>query len=234
MEKNLTIELLEELFFIDKTNWRLMRKTKPSNRCSKDGFAGKVGKRGYMVVRINGQQFYEHRLIYAMVSGYKPFQSIDHIDGNKLNNNPSNLRDVNHSVNCQNTIAPRKHCISGVRGASLHKRTGKYVARITVNKVKYYIGIFDTPEAANAAYMKAREELHSHSATSAECSGAEPALAATGPTKSQPDHFHRRAGRRPFTPWGQTHSPLPAEPGAFSIHHRSTQTWQTQSTLTDS
>jgi len=188
MSNDLTIELLNELFFIDTSNWRLMRKTKPSNRCSNNGIAGKVGKRGYMVVRINGRQFYEHRLIYAMVHGFNPLQSIDHIDGNKLNNNPLNLRDVSHATNCQNTIAPRKHCISGVRGAFIHKRTGKYMSCITFNKVRHYLGLFDSPEAANAAYMRARKELQKHSATSEACSGAEPAWAATGLKKSRPEH----------------------------------------------
>ena len=160
MTKDLTVELLNELFYIDTGTWRLMRKTIPSNRCNKNKMAGSLGKRGYLVVRINKQQFYEHRIIYAIANGFNPLQNIDHIDGNKLNNNPSNLRDVSQTENMQNITKARKHCVSGIQGAFLHKKTGKYTSSITANKVRHYLGMFDTPEQAHAAYMSAKRQMH--------------------------------------------------------------------------
>lgn len=47
----------------------------------------------YFVVRVAGRLHLVHRIVYFLATGEDPvgFQ-IDHIDGNGLNNNPSNLR----------------------------------------------------------------------------------------------------------------------------------------------
>lgn len=122
--------------------------------------AGGICSSGYLVVVINKRKFYEHRIIYAMTHGFSPLQNIDHIDGNKLNNNPANLRDVSQAVNTQNVAKARKHCVSGVQGAFLIKKTGKYMSCITENKVRHYLGVFDTAEQANSAYMQAKKVFH--------------------------------------------------------------------------
>ena len=44
-----------------------------------------------------------HRLVYLLANGCDPYpQFVDHIDRNKFNNHPSNLRAVSHQVNLTN------------------------------------------------------------------------------------------------------------------------------------
>lgn len=52
--------------------------------------------------------------------------------------------------------APKRNGSSKLKGA--HKNGNKWVSAITVNGQTRYLGIFDTPEKAHAAYMAAKQE----------------------------------------------------------------------------
>lgn len=56
----------------------------------------------YLRVRVGGRLFFVHRVVFAMTHGRWPDGQLDHIDRDKLNNRPSNLREVNASDNCKN------------------------------------------------------------------------------------------------------------------------------------
>jgi hypothetical protein len=49
---------------------------------------------------------------------------------------------------------------SGYKGVCYHKITGKWAARIRLNKCLRHLGLFPTPELAHMAYAKAAAELH--------------------------------------------------------------------------
>jgi len=60
----------------------------------------KQGK-GYLQVTINGYSVVVHRLVaWKYVSGYKKGLTVNHIDGNKLNNNADNLEWISIKDNC--------------------------------------------------------------------------------------------------------------------------------------
>lgn len=63
--------------------------------------AGNVGKRGYLRVSISGKYYYVHRIIFLFTKDYLP-DEIDHINGDKLDNSESNLRDATHQENTRN------------------------------------------------------------------------------------------------------------------------------------
>lgn len=69
-------------------------------------YGGKIacssGGNGYRRVRIGGKQYAAHRVVWLMFRGEWPRGEIDHIDGNRQNNSPDNLRDVNRSINQRN------------------------------------------------------------------------------------------------------------------------------------
>src|SRR5258708_4327318 len=48
---------------------------------------------------------------------------------------------------------------SGYRGVSWHKAARKWGAKIRVDGVSRHLGLFDTPESANTAYLHAEAEL---------------------------------------------------------------------------
>jgi hypothetical protein len=112
----------------------------------------------YCKIGVDGGRYFAHRLAFLWVTGEFPENNIDHIDGNPLNNAWINLRDVSRSVNLQN----RRHSPSGsefnLLGVSRnHKR---YLAQISVNKKNKYLGTFDSPDQAHAAYLSAKRALH--------------------------------------------------------------------------
>ena len=110
-------------------------------------------------ISINNKKYKAHRLAWLYVHGRWPFDQIDHIDGNPLNNRISNIRECSHSGNQQNRTL-NKNSSTGYMGVSYHKRDGKYQARIKVNNKKKHLGYFDTPEEAYQAYVEAKAKLH--------------------------------------------------------------------------
>ncbi len=91
--------------------------------------------------------------------GDKPRQGrelqIDHIDGNKWNNNIKNLR----------LVTPRENIISAVTknkkkklpiGVSYNKKHKKYAAQIEINNKKLWLGYYNKAEYAGVAYNIAR------------------------------------------------------------------------------
>jgi hypothetical protein len=68
--------------------------------------AGTLHKKGYTQIKINGNRFMAHRLVWFVTYGKFPDNFIDHIDGNPSNNKIENLRDVTQKVNGQNQKKP--------------------------------------------------------------------------------------------------------------------------------
>ena len=98
---------------------------------------------------------YMHRVIMKATKGFE----VDHIDGNKLNNQKSNLRICTSAENKMNKGAQRNNK-SGYKGVCWNSKTNKWQAQIKANRVLHNIGFFSSKEEAYAAYCKAAEELH--------------------------------------------------------------------------
>jgi hypothetical protein len=87
-------------------------------------------------------------------------KQLDHINGIKRDNRIENLREATDSENQQNQKKPPAHNTSGFLGVTKYKRNGKWVAGIKLNGKRINLGYFDTPEAAHAAYLQKKKELH--------------------------------------------------------------------------
>lgn len=97
---------------------------------------------------------YMHRVILGLTD---KCVLVDHIDGNPLNNQRSNLRKCDKYENARNS---RPELGSDFKGISWNKRGKKWVARITVNNICIYLGRYGTKMEAVSAYNEAALNYH--------------------------------------------------------------------------
>lgn len=86
-----------------------------------------------------------------------PDIQVDHENSDTLNNLRSNLRRASHSDN-QHNRGLQKNNTSGYKGAYFLR--GSWMALIMNSGKSHYLGTFDSPEAAHAAYCEAATRLH--------------------------------------------------------------------------
>ena len=69
-------------------------------------FYGSKNGTGYLQVRVSGRAYCVHRIMYETFIGEIPIgMQVDHLDRNKLNNSPLNLKICTPSQNSRNTIS---------------------------------------------------------------------------------------------------------------------------------
>jgi len=78
----------------------------------------------------------------------------DHVDGDGLNNQEENLRLSTSQQQCRNRHIANNNT-SGYKGVSLHIRTGKFQAKIAIDRKPIHLGSFSTAEEAALAYNRA-------------------------------------------------------------------------------
>mgnify|MGYP000574837211 CR=1 FL=1 len=155
--RDLTVDLLNELFTYDKETGKLYWKAaRRGVTVGKE--AGHDNGKGYLRVRINRKLYVVHRIIFLMHKGYYP-ALLDHIDGNTHNNKIENLRPASKSQN-QHNSKTYKNNTTGYKGVSYNKQSKKFSATIALNYKPIWLGYHNTPEEADAVVRAAREELH--------------------------------------------------------------------------
>lgn len=118
--------------------------------CDKDGYL--VSSYFYNGVR----RFVRfHRLVMHA----KPGQCVDHINKNKADNRKKNLRCCERSENDRNRSLYSCNT-SGVAGVYFDKQRKKWVASITYNHKKFYLGRYAVKEEAVLARLTKEVELY--------------------------------------------------------------------------
>lgn len=117
---------------------------------------------GYRKVTLCVARSRVHRAVARLVAAAfhpnpenKP--QVDHINRDPSDNRACNLRWVTNSQNCANARTRNPY---GLKGIQKHARCNKYQAHIAINGQTKYIGLYNTPEEAHAAYMAKAIELH--------------------------------------------------------------------------
>lgn len=137
---------------------------------------GTPSTNNYWTVSFRGNKFATHRIVYAIFHKTRDLKGlqVDHIDNNRSNNSPENLRLVTHTENGRNTKM-RSNNTSGLRGVVLVKKVKgpkRWIAQIIVGKKYIYLGSFETKEDAGRAYDAASERLHGiHGTTNKKLNG---------------------------------------------------------------
>lgn len=134
---------------------RLANKLKKFNNPKIAGYK----KEGYIAIKVNGIAYMAHRLAWLYVYGNMPKDQIDHINGIKIDNRISNLRECTNSENHQNR-QPYKNTTSKYTGVTWHKKQKKWNARIKINQEIINLGSFSDEIEAYQAYCKAKSKIH--------------------------------------------------------------------------
>jgi hypothetical protein len=112
---------------------------------------------GYLCIRIDGVRYQAHRLAWLYVHGKWPANHLDHINRNRADNRLENLREATPSQNSMNA-REGSNSSTGIRGVSVDRRSGKYLARIRANgknvNLGYYADVTDARDAREKAEIK--------------------------------------------------------------------------------
>lgn len=157
----LTAERLRELLHYSPETGVFTWKKRRGGSAKPGNVAGRLNDNGYWRIRVDGPEYFGHRLAWLYVHGVWPDAEIDHIDRNRANNRIDNLRQATRWENCQNT-PPRPTGTSRYRGVSFEARRSLWRAQIARRGRNAFLGYFDTEEEAFAAYVAAVKMLHTH------------------------------------------------------------------------
>lgn len=172
----------KDLFYYDEASPSCLRwKTDVYNSLGKKTASGNVGdiagsstKDSAYRVGVSGEHVLCHRIIWEMFNGEIGEENdIDHFDGNRLNNQISNLRLVNRKLNNRNKKRYSNNC-SGVTGVKFicHKGLDYWIAQwhtsLGVKKTKWFscnkYGYEKSFEMACEVRAKMLQELNSQGA----------------------------------------------------------------------
>lgn len=176
-EKELTHDLIRELFYYHADGVLVWRKRVPSlfnagrkhsaesvakfwNTQNAGKIAGTKNGDGYIMIPLGKyRKFSAHRIVWNYFHGIFPSQQLDHKNGDRADNRIENLREATAYQNAWN-VKIRKSNRTGVTGVSVNKRNNTFSAHITANGKIRFLGSFQTVEEAAVRRKCAEEELH--------------------------------------------------------------------------
>lgn len=146
---------LKKLFDYDEQTGVLTWKNLQHNRTKPSKKAGCVVADGSIRIKLNGDYFKAHRLIWMLLYNEDPGpRTIDHRNEDLGDNRRSNLRIHNGPKQS------KKHRNSKGYAFIKSKKINQYGARIRINGRLTHIGFFPTAEEASAAYQQRCREVY--------------------------------------------------------------------------
>lgn len=153
MREHMTYEVAHALLRYE--NGRLFWRTQTKNM-KPDASADSAFGEGYLSVSHGRKRMSSHRVVWLLLKGKWPHQSIDHINGIRSDNRIENLRLCTRSQNMQNLT--KVSSATGFKGVTFHKQTGKFQASIKIEGKFKYLGLFVFAKDAAKAYDVASVE----------------------------------------------------------------------------
>lgn len=125
-------------------------------------YAGKqigisINAKGYHCLHVARKTIMLHSLVWMLHYGEWPKHSIDHINGNRLDNRIVNLRDVPQTINNHNSF--HKCNTTGVRGVSWLPKDKLWRARFRLHKFTHLDKCFKSFDDAVAARRTFEEKF---------------------------------------------------------------------------
>ena len=142
-----SIDRLKEIFELDEHSPSGLRNKVTRGRLRAGLPAGTKGI-NYWIAAVDGHYYTVQRIIYAIYNEVDPGDLVvDHINRDKYDNTPANLRLANNQLNSANG-GIYKHNTTGVRGVSYNKRDNIFYAQIKVKQKTIHLGSFTCVEQA--------------------------------------------------------------------------------------
>jgi len=157
-EKQLLHARLLEVLHYDRATGVFTRLISRGNSKTGD-VAGSLKADGYIQIRVDGTLFQAARVAWFYERGRWPINDLDHRNLNRSDNRISNLRDATRPQNTYNK-KPSIRNTSGVKGVCWHPDMKKWLAQITTNKQRKFLGYFNNISDAATAYQKAAKKYH--------------------------------------------------------------------------
>jgi hypothetical protein len=152
----LTSELIRELLDYDPETGVFRWRTRTSSKTKVGDIADKPCAHGYLRISIFYKKYLSHRLAWLYVHGeFHPL--VEHKNRNPSDNRISNLRIGSSAENGWNRSFNKNNKL-GLKGVVFTQN--KWRARIDVNGRVIYLGYFQTPREAAAAYNDAAVRYH--------------------------------------------------------------------------
>lgn len=137
--------------------WVKPSKYNPKLQGAEAGYARLcAGGKYYWIIKLNGLTYRRSQIILMCKTGLWPADTVDHEDGNSLNDKEVNLRHATYLENARNQKSRAKNSILPMGVNALQKGFG---ARIQDEGKSIWLGVFPTPKAASDAYKAKRFEL---------------------------------------------------------------------------
>jgi hypothetical protein len=165
----LTAERVREVLNYDPETGIFTWRKKTGRKAKIGKAAGVIHSSGRVFMSVDGHKSFGHRIAWLHVTGEWPAEgmTIDHINGDPSDNRWCNLRLATRSQNQANR-RPNCNSSSGVKGVEWHPQSGKWRAKIGINRKAHHIGLFTSKEEAGRAYLAEAQKHFGEFATSGE------------------------------------------------------------------
>ena len=169
----------------------LINRVDRSIRAKAGAVAGTIDRRGYLSVMASYKRYLVHRLVWLLTFGRWPEEFIDHINGDRSDNRPDNLRDVSRQANNQNRRGAMPSSKTGLLGVTFIKDIKKYKPKPPTRPRESCInlGYFLDPKKAHEAATAYRRQHYAGFVEHDPC----------GPGLSREQKTARPTARRPKT-----------------------------------
>ena len=137
------LEELQQAFGYDPKTGLFTHKLRPSPRVKIGQVAGSINRNGYIQIRYQYYSYLAHRLAWKMHYGFDPKDLIDHKNRKRTDNRIANLR-----------VATAKENRLNQEARGYQERHGRFGARAHLDGKTHWLGTFDTPDEARAAYLR--------------------------------------------------------------------------------
>jgi hypothetical protein len=162
MKAPVSLERLKELLHYDPETGAWTRRVAVGRhgRYRAGSPAGTINpKLGYVVICIDYQHYYGHRLAWLYMTGEWPSDEVDHKNLVRHDLRWENLREATETQNRRNRSVTRRELPRGVHCMPSDRNLRRpFYAKITVDHLQIHLGYFSSPEEAHSAYAVAAQK----------------------------------------------------------------------------